>query len=112
MSDECLGQKGTGMPLTRYGFIVIARGFDPMIHRHEMKSPEFQMVVVGVATTEEAHEVARQMVRDDIELLELCGGFEPEDATAVFEAIDRAIPVGAVTHSLESQTRFHALFEP
>jgi uncharacterized protein DUF6506 len=77
-----------------------------------MKSPTFEMVAVGVAAPEQGVAVARRMVAEGIELIELCGGFGPVWTARILEAIDGAVPVGSVAYGPESIDQMHVLFAP
>lgn len=98
------------MALRKFGFIVTGEGLDPATHRMEMRSASFTMVAVGVADAAGAPSVARAMVAEGIELIELCGGFGPLGTADVLRAIDRAVPVGAVGYGPESIDAMAALF--
>jgi len=98
------------MALSRFGFIVTGAGLDPAVHRLEMSSPAFTMVAVGVSTAAQAPAVAKALVDDGIQLLELCGGFGPVWTARVIEAIDARVPVGSVGYGPESIDAMHRLF--
>ncbi len=100
------------MALTRFGFIVTGSNLDPEQHVMTMRSREFEMLAVGVTAPEQAVPVAKKMVRDGIELIELCGGFGPVWTARIIEAIDRAVPVGSVAYGPESIDQMYALFAP
>jgi len=93
------------MALTQFGFIVTGDRFV----QHQ-GTDKFQMKVVGVADPSEGIEAAQQMVRDGIQLIELCGGFSPVWAGKIIEAIDHAVPVGVVAYGPESINALHRLF--
>jgi hypothetical protein len=99
------------MALTRFGFIVTGQGLDPAVHRSVMQSPAFTMIAVGVARAEQGVEVAKQLVADGVQLLELCGGFGPVWTGKIIEAIGGAIPVGSVGYGPESIDQMFALFQ-
>jgi hypothetical protein len=54
--------------------------------------------------------VARTLVSEGVQLIELCGGFGPLWTAKVIEAIGPAVPVGAVGYGPESIDAMHALF--
>ncbi|KAB7578545.1 DUF6506 family protein [Verminephrobacter eiseniae] len=93
------------MALTKFGFIVTGDRFV----QHQ-GTDKFQMKVVGVATASEGIEVAQEMVREGVQLIELCGGFSPVWAGKIIEAIDYAVPVGVVAYGPESIDSMHRLF--
>jgi hypothetical protein len=98
------------MALTRFGFIVTGNGYDPAEHVATLASPRITTTIVGVSRPEQAPAVAKAMVADGVQLIELCGGFGPVWTARVIEAIDGAVPVGAVAYGPESIDQMHALF--
>ena len=98
------------MALSKFGFIVTGAQLDPNQHRMTMSSPAFTMIAVGVSSPNQGIEVARTMVSDGVQLIELCGGFGPIWTAKIIEAIGNAIPVGAVAYGPESIDAMHALF--
>lgn len=98
------------MALHKFGFIVSGGGLNPAVHRMEMRSAAFTMVAVGVADTQQAPEVARAMLAEGVQLIELCGGFGPLGTAQVLDAVGGAVPVGAVGYGPESIAGMHALF--
>jgi predicted polyphosphate/ATP-dependent NAD kinase len=98
------------MSLERFGFIVTGAGMDPAVHRTEIASDEFTSVMVGVTEPSQALSVARQMVEEGVQLIELCGGFGPVWTAAVEEAIDGVVPVGSVGYGPEAISGMHRLF--
>lgn len=93
------------MALERFGFIVTGDNFSQL-----QGTSTFSMKVVGVKSPEQGIEVAKQMVAEGIQLIELCGGFSPVWAGKIIEAIDYAVPVGVVAYGPESIDSMHALF--
>jgi hypothetical protein len=98
------------MALTKFGFIVTGGELDPAKHRVTMESPSFTMVAVGVSRAEQGVAVARELVADGVQLIELCGGFGPVWTARVIEAIQGAVPVGSVGYGPEAIDQMHALF--
>jgi hypothetical protein len=98
------------MALTKFGFIVTGAGLDPEKNRMIMRSPAFEMIAVGVARAEQGVAVAEGMVREGVQLIELCGGFGPVWTGKIIEAIGGKIPVGSVGYGPESIDAMHALF--
>lgn len=98
------------MALTHWGFIYHAPGSpaDGEFTVHD--TGECRTVLVGVATSEQGAAVARKLVADGVQLIELCGGFGPLGTARVLEAIDGAVPVGSVGYGPESIAGAHAIF--
>ena len=99
------------MALTKFGFIVTGRSLDPAHHRLIMRSNAFEMIAVGVEKASQGPAVAKELVAEGVQLLELCGGFGPIWTAKVVEAIDGQIPVGSVAYGPESIDAMHALFK-
>ena len=99
------------MALSKFGFIVTGAQLDPAQHRQQMRSAAFEMTTVGVSSPAQAAAVAQQLVREGVQLIELCGGFGPKGTAQVQEAIGHAVPVGAVGYGPESIDALHALFK-
>ena len=98
------------MALTKFGFIVTGRGLDPAKHRMVMQSDRFEMIAVGIDDPAAGPAVARALVDEGIELLELCGGFGPVWTARVIEAIGGKIAVGSVGYGPEAIAPMHRLF--
>jgi hypothetical protein len=99
------------MALTKFGFIVTGAGLNPAQHRMVMRSDAFEMIAVGVAQAAEGPAVARRLVSEGIQLLELCGGFGPVGTAKVLEAIQGKVPIGSVGYGPESIDAMYALFK-
>lgn len=95
------------MALTRFGFIVTGRLLDA---RAVMRSPVFEMIVVGIASPEQGPAVALELAREGVQLIELCGGFGPVHTARVIEAVGPSLPIGAVAYGPESLEALHRLF--
>lgn len=93
------------MALRFFGFIVTGDDFEQY-----QGTADFRMKVVGVKTASQGVDVARAMVEEGVQLIELCGGFGPVWTGRVIEAINGAIPVGSVGYGPESIDSMYRLF--
>ena len=84
------------MKVKDYGFIVKGAGFNPEKHRSVLNSPQFKTTVVGVERVEEAYQVAKEMAEGGVQVIELCGAFQSENAEKLMQALGNTIPVGVV----------------
>jgi 2-keto-3-deoxy-6-phosphogluconate aldolase len=100
------------MALRKFGFIVTGKALDPQRNRMQMRSEHFEMIAIGVTQPEEGVAVAKALVEEGVQLLELCGGFGPLWTAKIIEAIGGRIPVGSVAYGPESIDQMHALFAP
>ena len=68
------------------------------------------LVCVGVPTVAEAPAVARQLVADGVELIELCGGFGGAGLGSIVSAVENRVPVGAVFYGVEASAGLNRIF--
>lgn len=81
---------------------------DPIDDRVMIDRSGQRTLLVPVATTEKAPEVARRLASDDeVTMIELCGGFSLAAAAAVATAVPDHVAVGHVTYSADSLAAAH-----
>jgi len=68
------------------------------------------LVCVGVPSVADAPALARRLVADGVELIELCGGFGGEGLGAIVAAVNNRVPVGAVFFGVEASAALNRLF--
>ena len=68
------------------------------------------LVSVGVRDIGEAVAVARQLVDEGVELIELCGGFGGAGLGAVVSSVQGKVPVGAVFYGVDASAGLQRLF--
>ena len=68
------------------------------------------MVCVGVPDVSHAPAIARQLVDDGVELIELCGGFGGAGLASVTAAVHGRVPVGAVFYGVDASAGLQHLF--
>jgi hypothetical protein len=98
------------MGLHHWGFIYTAAGADPERDYTVVDSGACKTVLVGVSAAEQGAAVARRLVDEGVQLIELCGGFGPVHTGRIIEAIQGAVPVGSVAYGPESVDQVHAIF--
>jgi predicted polyphosphate/ATP-dependent NAD kinase len=98
------------MALTKFGFVVVGASLSPAQHRVTMRSDAFEMIAIGVASPAEGPAVARALVEEGVQLIELCGGFGAAWTAQVLAAVEGKVPVGAVSYGPESIGLMAALF--
>ena len=98
------------MALTHWGFIFTGPGNDPSRTRVVTGSKACRLTAVGVERPEQGIEVARQLVAEGVQMIELCGGFGPIWTGRILEAIGGAVPVGAVGYGPEAIAQVNAIF--
>lgn len=68
------------------------------------------LVCVGVPQAADAPAIARRLVDEGVELIELCGGFGGAGLGAIVEAVQGRAPVGAVFYGVEASAGLQRLF--
>jgi len=68
------------------------------------------LVSVGVPKVSDAPDVAKKLLAEGVELIELCGAFGGAGLGAVIAAIENRVPVGAVFYGCDASTGLHRLF--
>lgn len=102
------------MPLKYWSYIFISPGFDPRQHRIEMVSPSCKAIMIGLdpSMKEEVISIAKSLVEDGIQLIELCGGFGPIWIARIIEATQGKIPVGGTFYGPEARIKMVQLTSP
>lgn len=83
--------------LTRYGYIILGDAYEAEKHQAIIKSSKFSSTIICAQTIRQAIIIAKQMVKDGIEVIELCGEFGQSGAFQIINAIDCKVPVGYVS---------------
>ena len=68
------------------------------------------MICVGVRNVADGVPVARELLAEGVELIELCGGFGGGGLAAVTAAVEGKVPVGAVFYGVDASTGLQRLF--
>jgi hypothetical protein len=68
------------------------------------------LVCVGIPNVADAPDVARRLVADEVELIELCGGLGGAGLGSVVSAVNGRVPFGAVFYGVEASAGLHRLF--
>lgn len=68
------------------------------------------LVCVGVRSPDQATALARRLVAEGVELIELCGGFGGAGLGAVVSAVGGQVPVGAVFYGVDASKGLRRLF--
>ncbi len=98
------------MALTDFAFIVFGPDYTADTHTETLQSEALKTRVVGVNSLEMAETMAKELVADGVQLIELCGWFGPKGAAYIIEAVGDQIPVGFVTSGPDSYDLMHELF--
>ena len=91
----------------KFAFLIMGE-FDSEKDRQSIHGGAAQ--IIGVSNIEEACREAKQLQREGIDCIEVCGAFGEKGVEAVIQATDNQIPVGYVVHLAKQDKLFQALF--
>lgn len=93
------------MALHYWAYIFVSPGFDAKQHVSEMKSNQCRCKIVGIDIQhkEQVLEVAKKLVDEGVQLIEVCGAFGPNWIAKISEAIQHKVPVGGVFYGPEAR---------
>lgn len=93
------------MKFNHFAYIYLGPDLDPETHHHELKTDKLTFKTIGIAfhQKEKAIDVAKALVKDGAQMIELCGGFGPIWIAKISEAIRYAVPVGGVAYGPEAR---------
>lgn len=91
------------MALNYWAFIYLSPGFDPEKNTLETRSNtcRFKAVGIDVFKKEDVIEIAKKLVDEGVQSIEVCGGFGPVWVAKISEAIENKVPVGSVMYGPE-----------
>lgn len=93
------------MALRYWAYIFLSPGFDSTQHISTMESDtcRFRAVGIDMNKREQVIEVAKQLVAEGVQMIELCGGFGSQWISKVSDAIQDVVPVGGVFYGPEAR---------
>lgn len=96
--------------MVTWAFIFIANGCDPSKHAAIIDSPGLKTIVAGVDSVDAGCKVAKKIVEEGCQLIELCGGFGADGAKKVIEATGGSVPVGFIGYFPGDEEKVKLLF--
>ncbi|MBA7684792.1 hypothetical protein ES703_93204 [subsurface metagenome] len=83
----------------KVAFIFWVPDADPTKHRVTVSPDSLDLIVVGVRDYDQAVEVSKELVKEGVIVIELCGGFGNLGVARIAEAV-KGVPVGIVKFDL------------
>lgn len=114
LAAENGNDKEQAIKFNSYAYIFLGPNLDPKKDRTEIITPAFSFTAIGIdfQHKEQVIEVAKEIVSNGAQLIELCGGFGPIWVTKVSEAIQNRVPVGSVMYGPEARKPLIDLLSP
>lgn len=94
----------------KFAFILCGAQYLPEEHHAEFNTTCGKSMVVTVRDFNEAVEVARNLEKDGVGAIELCGAFGEEQCRRIIECTGGRVAVGYVTHFPDQDTLFDSFF--
>jgi hypothetical protein len=93
------------MALKYWAYIFLSPGFSLEQNTMEMDSGMCRFKAIGIDKNnkELVIEIAKQLVLEGVQMIELCGGFGPIWIAKITEAINGVIPIGSVAYGPEAR---------
>lgn len=96
--------------MVTWAFIYVSKECDPTIHKATIDSPGFRCICIGVDQVDAACEVAKKIVAEGCQLIELCGAFDQNSTQKVIDATEGAVPVGFVSYFPGNEEKIKLIF--
>lgn len=95
--------------ICKYGFIVKAANYGYRIDNSVIETELFRTEIVDVSTDDEAVIVAKNLIKNGVQVIELCGGFGEESADQIISAVDSNVPIGFISFTKNEQLKLAQL---
>ena len=96
------------MNLSNYAFIMIDGSFE-QTQTAELKSPKMSANFFCVKDIDQAITIVKQLKEKQVDLIELCGGFQPEMVESIKLATNNEIAIGKVEYGQDQMSKLMAL---
>lgn len=102
------------MALHKWAYLYLSPGFTPDNSTSTVKVADCEFTAIGMDfdAKDRSIDLARDLVADGVQMIELCGGFGPLWIARISEAIDHAVPVGSVAYGPEARRPMLDLLKP
>ncbi|MGF1758731.1 DUF6506 family protein [Photobacterium sagamiensis] len=95
--------------IRQYGFIVKAANYDYKKDCSVLETALFRTKIVGVRSDMEAVIVAKDLIHEGVQVIELCGGFGKKSADKIISEVNSNVPIGFVTFSEKEELKLSQL---
>lgn len=93
------------MKFNHFAYIFLGPELDPKKDRSMIKTNKLTLITIGIdfKNKEKVLEVAKEVIANGAQMIELCGGFGPVWIAKIIEATAGAVPVGGVAYGPEAR---------
>ncbi len=91
-------------------YIFVIPDADSSRNHTKVDTPSLSINIVGVKDFSEAAAVAKSLVKEGAQFIDLCSGFGPEGAAKVIQAVGDKVPVAAAYYGFQSVAKAAAVF--
>lgn len=102
------------MALKYFGYIFLSHGFSPIDNTVTTQNSQCKFKAVGIDFEQksQAVDVAKSLLKEGAQMIELCGGFGPLWIAKISKAINYEIPVGSVAYGPEARQLLLDIIKP
>ncbi len=91
----------------KFAFLIMG-DFDSSKDKAAIKDKLAQ--IIGVVNVQDACEIAKKLVAEEVTCIELCGAFNENDVRQIIDATNNEIPIGYITHLKEQDEVYKKAF--
>ena len=92
----------------RFAYLIMGKDYDPAVDRAAIGGGKAQ--IIGVPNLESACEVAKALMADGVDDIEVCGAFKKEGADALVAATEGGIAISYAVNHPDLGEHFARLF--
>ena len=93
------------MKFNNFAYIFLGPELDPKKDRSVIKNDKLTFTTIGIdfKNKEKVIEIAKEVIANGAQMIELCGGFGPLWIAKIIEATGGQVPVGGVAYGPEAR---------
>lgn len=93
------------MKFNHFAYIFLGPNLNPDENRLTIKTDKLTFTAIGIDFNhkEQVLRIAKEMLANGAQMIELCGGFGPLWIAKVSEALNNRIPIGSVAYGPEAR---------
>lgn len=93
------------MKFNHFAYIFLGPGLNPDENRVTIKTDKLTFTAIGIDFNhkDQVLYIAKEMLANGAQMIELCGGFGPLWVAKVSEVLENRIPIGSVAYGPEAR---------